>query len=103
MLFNSYIFLLIFLPVILALWWGLVRWPGLRLSSLVVGSYLFYGWWRWEYTLLLLVSTVVDYWLGIQMAKRENTRDRGIYLRLGRLQLGNVGLLQIQWFSFGVH
>jgi alginate O-acetyltransferase complex protein AlgI len=99
MLFNSYIFLLVFLPVILALWWGLVRWPGLRLSSLVVGSYLFYGWWHWEYTLLLLVSTVVDYWLGIQMAKRENTRDRGIFLALSVVcNLGMLGYFKYSGF-----
>ena len=99
MLFNSYIFLLVFLPVILALWWGLVRWPGLRLASLVVGSYLFYGWWHWEYTLLLLVSTVVDYWLGIQMAKRENTRDRGIFLALSVVcNLGMLGYFKYSGF-----
>jgi len=91
MLFNSYIFLLVFLPAVLALWWGLARWPNLRLASLVVGSYLFYGWWHWEYTLLLLASTVVDYWLGNQMAKRERPSDRRIFLALSIVC--NLGML----------
>lgn len=82
MLFNSYIFLLVFLPVVLSLWWGLARCPNLRLTSLVVGSYLFYGWWHWEYTLLLLASTVIDYMLGHLMAKRERLSDRRIFLAL---------------------
>lgn len=99
MLFNSYIFLLVFLPCMLALWWGLVRWPDLRLASLVVGSYLFYGWWHWEYTLLLLASTVADYWLGHQMARRERPRDRAIFLALSvACNLGMLGYFKYSGF-----
>ena len=56
-----------------------------------MGSYLFYGWWHWEYTLLLLASTVVDYWLGHLMAKRERPSDRRIFLALSLVC--NLGML----------
>jgi alginate O-acetyltransferase complex protein AlgI len=64
MLFNSYIFVLFFLPIVLIVWWLLAHWPQWRLGFLVASSYLFYGWWHWEFTLLLLASTLVDYWVG---------------------------------------
>ena len=48
MLFNSYIFLLVFLPLTLAGWWLL---PGrrARLLFLTVASYVFYGWWDYRF------------------------------------------------------
>ncbi len=46
MLFNSYIFILLFLPIVLTAWWSLARWPQIRLGFLVASSYLFYGWWQ---------------------------------------------------------
>jgi hypothetical protein len=38
MLFNSYVFLFGFLPVVLAGWWGLSRWKRLRLAFLTGAS-----------------------------------------------------------------
>ena len=44
MLFNSFVFLLAFLPLALALHWGAERFaPSLRLPVLVVLSFAFYG------------------------------------------------------------
>ena len=44
MLFNSYEFLLVFLPLVVAVYYGLPR--GLRAPWLTLASYAFYGWWR---------------------------------------------------------
>lgn len=73
MLFNSYIFILVFLPLVLAAWWSLARWPQIRLGFLVASSYLFYGWWHWEFTLLLLASTLIDYYVGLGIFLAQST------------------------------
>ncbi len=63
MLFNSFAFLLVFLP---ARSWRmrLVErfWPAWRLPLLVALSFLFYGYWDWRFVPLLAVSILVN-WL----------------------------------------
>ena len=59
MLFNSYEFLLIFLPVVVLAYYGLPR--GLRAAWLTVASYAFYGWWRTDCMGLMLLLTAVNY------------------------------------------
>lgn len=65
MLFNSYVFLFAFLPVSVAGFFAcaLVR---LRLATiwLVVCSIVFYGWWDWRLTTVLLASIVTNYIFG---------------------------------------
>ena len=80
MLFNSLEFLL-FLPIIFAAYWILNKWidrgPGvLRAQNLLllIASYVFYGWWDWRFLSLIAFSTVVDYAVGLQIAK-ANDRD----------------------------
>ncbi len=91
MLFNSYIFLLLFLPIVLAAWWSLAAWPQVRLGFLVVCSYVFYGWWHWEFTLLLLFSTVVDYAVGERIYCSTSKRAKWLWLSVSLLC--NLGLL----------
>ncbi|HSS26645.1 MAG TPA: MBOAT family O-acyltransferase, partial [Usitatibacter sp.] len=73
MLFNSYEFLLFFLPAVLVGYFAL---GGYRLASrlhgndrlaiafLVAASFFFYAWWRAEYVWLLAVSIAVNYSVG---------------------------------------
>ena len=65
-LFNSYIFIFGFLPIVFA-GHALLRrsqtvfWP---IAWLVAASLVFYAWWRPEYLLLLLFSVAVNFGLG---------------------------------------
>ncbi len=71
MLFNSYAFLFAFLPVTI-LCFSLLsrnRQGGLALMWLVAASLFFYGWWNPWYLLLLSGSVVVNYSLGVKLAK----------------------------------
>ncbi len=62
MIFTSQIFLFWFLPAVLLLYYVLpFKW---RSGLLVLASYLFYGWWRPDFVLLMLFSTLVDFWCG---------------------------------------
>lgn len=91
MLFNSYVFILLFLPIVLAVWWSLSRWPQIRLAFLVGCSYVFYGWWHWEFTLLLLASTVIDFAVGQRIYASSNKRAKWIWLSVSLVS--NLGLL----------
>ena len=57
MLFNSFIFLF-FLALVLPAYYLLPR--RFKNPLLLVSSYVFYGYWDWRFTGLLLASTLVD-------------------------------------------
>lgn len=76
MLFNSYQFLFIFLPVVVVLYWLLPKgYP--RLVFLAVVSLVFYGLWDWRYIPLLLGTTLVDYVAGQVMVKIGGGEEAG--------------------------
>ena len=68
MIFCSYEFLFLFLPIVLLGYYGLFRTRG-RTVFLTLSSYAFYGWWDYRFCGLLLVSTLIDYTCGKQIVK----------------------------------
>jgi alginate O-acetyltransferase complex protein AlgI len=66
MLFNSYTFIFAFLPVVLAGYAFLRRYPERlwMIAWLVLASFFYYAWWRPEFLLLLIGSIVVNAALG---------------------------------------
>ncbi len=88
MLFNSVHFLW-FLPLVVIGYYLLPgRW---RWVLLLAASYTFYMFWRPEYIALVIGTTLVDYWAGLQMGRREQPRQRLPFLLIS---LGlNLGLL----------
>ena len=61
MLFNSYVFLYVLLPVCFL---GFVLQHGARRRAswwLFAASFVFYGWWDWRYCILLAVSVAVNF------------------------------------------
>ena len=81
MLFNSIEFLL-FLPLVFAVYWSVNGRAPLRIQNLLLlaASYLFYGWWDWRFLSLIAFSTLVDFAVGLQIAKandREIPQDAG--------------------------
>lgn len=87
MLFNSVEFL-VFLPLVVALYFATPH--RFRWVLLLGASYYFYAAWKAEYLVLIIASTLVDYWAGLQMAKREQTRRRPFLLVS---LVSNLGLL----------
>ncbi len=82
MLFNSYIFLFAFLPVLLIVYYGLLRTIPARNGWLTVMSYLFYGWWNPLFCLLMLASTASDYVIGKQLYRTESAWGRKVLITL---------------------
>jgi D-alanyl-lipoteichoic acid acyltransferase DltB (MBOAT superfamily) len=76
MLFNSIDFA-IFLPIVFMLYWFVAN-KYLKLQNLLIvaASYLFYGWWDWRFLSLIIFSTVVDYSVGLGLAKAEDKTKR---------------------------
>jgi D-alanyl-lipoteichoic acid acyltransferase DltB (MBOAT superfamily) len=77
-LFNSYVFIFAFLPIVLA-GYALLRgaakplWP---IAWLVLASLVYYAWWRAEFLLLLLFSVGVNFGFGKLMIEGGLSRPR---------------------------
>ena len=95
MLFNSIDFA-IFLPIIFILYWFVTN-KNLKLQNflIVLASYTFYGWWDWRFLSLILFSTIVDYSIGINLAKRKVQTKRKMLLWTSILvNLGFLGFFK---------
>jgi alginate O-acetyltransferase complex protein AlgI len=92
MLFNSYAFLLLFLPVTLAGYFWLGRSSKAWASGfLAAASLVFYGWWDVRYIPLLLASITGNYLIGGHIARHAG-QPRGRYTLAAGVAV-NLGLL----------
>ena len=74
MLFNSFEFLFLFLPITLRTFYVLGRWsPPVAIGWLALASVFFYGWWSPVYITLLLLSIIFNYCCGVLMSKLRQT------------------------------
>ena len=90
MVFSSSIFLFWILPLALLLYYAVPA--GWRALVLTLLSYVFYGWWNPWFTILMLVSTLIDYLCGRAITAPGASPRR----RKGALLvsiLSNLGLL----------
>jgi alginate O-acetyltransferase complex protein AlgI len=97
LVFSSYIFLYCFLPAALALYYASLPitkrvWGGATAFVLTVASYVFYGWNRPDYCLLMLASSLLDYFCGGRIAAAQARGSRGTPWLMVSL-VGNLGLL----------
>lgn len=95
MLFNSIDFA-IFLPVVFILYWfGTNKNLKLQNFLIVASSYLFYGWWDWRFLSLILFSSLVDYFVGLELLKQESQTRRKTLLWVSILvNLGFLGFFK---------
>jgi len=89
MLFNSYSFIFLFLPVVFALFivFGRIHYT-LAASWLAIASIFFYGWWNIAFVPLLLASIVFNYGAGYAIAK---TRSKPLLIGAIALNLTLLG------------
>lgn len=92
MLFNSFSFILLFLPVTTVGFFLLARHsPSWAATWLAAASLFFYGWWSVNYIPLLLASVAGNYFLGRKIGRSTGAVRRRRWLVLG--VLGNLLLL----------
>ena len=97
MLFNSFIFLLGFLPITYSVFWWL-RSANARYVWLTITGYVFYGYWDWRFCLLMLFSTLVSYCAGLGFLHYTGPRTRRLCLVLPI----TVDLLLLGFFKYAM-
>ncbi|MBK8593194.1 MAG: MBOAT family protein [Sandaracinaceae bacterium] len=98
MLFNSLDYF-VFLALAVAGFWALARHRVARLAFIVVASCLFYMAANPKYILLVLLSTVVDYVIGLRLGDTEDERKRRVLLVCSLVF--NLGILAVfKYFDF---
>ncbi len=76
MLFNSYIFIFVFLPIVLIGWYTLNKFKLYEPAKYFLAgmSLWFYGYFNYSYLLIIISSIVVNYLLSFIISKMENRR-----------------------------
>ncbi len=96
MFFNS-LHYVIFLPIVVAFYFLIP--PRRRWIFLLAASYYFYMCWKMEYIVLILASTIVDYYAGLHMGRIKDKSKRRKFLVLSLIS--NLGLLfAFKYFNF---
>jgi len=76
-LFDTPIYFL-FLSLVVIVYWRL-SWRRQNVL-LLCASYFFYGWWDWRFLLLMIFSTIVDYFIAQRISDETRGRQRRILL-----------------------
>lgn len=80
MLFNSFEFL-IFLSTVFILYWFVFN-KNLRVqnSLIVISSYVFYSFWDYRFLSLIILSTIIDFSIGLNIPKYKSNKVRKLLL-----------------------
>lgn len=98
MVFSSNVFLFLFLPAFLVVYYLLpFRW---RSGWILVGSYALYGWWRLDFLWLLVGVTLAAYVFALALGRAEGARRFQILAVAVALNLGALGYFK--YANFGV-
>jgi alginate O-acetyltransferase complex protein AlgI len=95
MLFNSKVFIIFFL-IVYSLYLILDHKKQNRL--LLIASYIFYGWWSWKFCILMLVSTIIDYFCGIKIYETTQKKKWKAVSIVSNLSM----LIVFKYFNFFV-
>ncbi|MFZ1785043.1 MAG: MBOAT family O-acyltransferase [Ferruginibacter sp.] len=99
MIFNSIPFTGFFVIFFLLYWFVFNRNIKLQNGLILAGSYFFYAWWDWRFLALLVGSSLLNYLLGIWIARSTSEKKRNGLLYLGLLQ-GLGGLIFFKYYNF---
>lgn len=99
MLFNSYIFIFLFLPITLIIYYLLLIKSGNVWAKffLVIASLLFYGWWNPIYLFVIIASLIFNYHVGVNLRRSKSK----LLLFLG-VSVNLSALVYYKYFNFFV-
>jgi len=80
MVFSSATFLFYFLPIVLAAYFAVVRFPRLRNWVLLAASLVFYAWGEGSYLLVMLLSIVANYTFGLWVHRAHQQSDAKVQI-----------------------
>lgn len=99
MLFNSLEFAL-FVPIVFIIYW-LIKPERIKLQNVFIlaASYVFYGWWDWRFLILIIISSAVDFIIGLALYKTLAPHRRKYLLWTSIIvNLGMLGFFK--YFNF---
>lgn len=98
MLFNSYGFLLVFLPLTLCVYFLLNKYTGFKNGKffLLIASFVFYSYWNPAYIFLLLFIILFNFIIGRQLSLNKTTWSRKGLLTFGIV----VDLLLLGYYKY---
>lgn len=99
MIFSSPLFILLALPLFLAVYYLMPA--RLKSPTILAASYVFYAWWRVDFLLLLFGLTVFSYLLARRVMAAETGVKRKRLLALG-IAVNLLTLGYFKYFNFGV-
>lgn len=99
MIFNTITFLVFFVLFFLLYWFALNKNLKAQNLFILLASYVFYGWASWHFLLLLIGSSIFNFFLGIYIEKTENEKYKRLLFYLGLLQ-GLGTLIYFKYFNF---
>jgi len=102
MVFSSNVFLFLFLPLFLAVYYLTPDRARLRNWVVLIGSYAFYAWWRVDFLFLFAAVTVWNYLIGMAIARcGRGTAKARRWLALG-VAVNLLTLAYFKYANFGV-
>ena len=99
MVFNSISFLLFFTVVFLIYWFPLKNTTKGQNIFLLLASYFFYGYADWRMLPLLIIATLIFFYLGKAISGAK-TEKQGYWLTFAGVALGVGTLLYFKYFNF---
>ena len=99
MLFNSYVFLFGFLPVVISVFFVLQKLnfnKRYAIAWLILSSLFFYGWWNPGFVLLLILSVTFNFGIGRALQNTCPKDFKGLLLGFGIV----VNLAALGWFKY---
>lgn len=105
MLFNSYIFILVFLPITLLLYFGLNKLKKYEIAKLilVIASLYFYAYFNIKYLYIIVVSILANYLINRIFRKIEGKKSRLFLLLIGlAFNLGMIFYYKYYDFLIGI-
>ena len=98
MAFNSLQFAL-FLPIFLLIFYAVASKQKIRDILLLIGSYIFYMSWYWQYAGLIALSTIIDYFIGRKLDATNDQKNRRLLLIVSIVV--NLGILAVfKYYNF---
>jgi len=102
MLFNSYTFIFVFLPIVLLVFYKMGG-NGKQLAAiswLVAASLVFYAWWNPVYVYLLLGSVLINYTIGIYLSNNITSASKNIRVKTLLVTGILINLCALSYFKY---
>ena len=99
MLFNSFPFIFLFLPLVVGVFFAIGRQnkQQLAIAWLVFSSLVYYGWWRLEYLGLIIGSIIFNYGLGLLLGRENASKQKTKAILIFGV---TVNLSLLGWFKY---